>query len=260
MRVWFFLAYCLSAGLFAGCHAPVPSVAPPTLAETVAPKSAPAPPPDRSPFAGEFYFGDGEGTNCALKLSKEGKVSFQWHGCLGLYDQNNGTFTREGDQIVLHLTGSNKRKPGQGTPIRFYPVKWGPRLYLVADEQMLGFCSRVARGWIPDKEMHGFHYLRRGDNKKPVRESPAVPALFRPVLKKPFAATITGMRKGGPIIIDRGSRQGIVPRTRFSLETDEWTWLQAIRVSDDTTECEMWDTVNQKGHPKIGMRVYPVPY
>ncbi len=211
MRTRYFLIVCLSVCLSAGCHGPKPAVGPPTMAVVGIPKPTLLPPPDLSPYAGEFYFGDGLGVNCSLKLTKEGNASFQWHGCEGLYDKNQGTYTYENDQIVLHLTAPNTRDGFQGTPTRFYPVQWGPRLYLIADEQMLGFCSRVAMGWIPDEDRHGFYYLRGKDNENPVRGEPSVPALFQPVLKQPFTATITSMKKGGPILIDRGRRQGIFP-------------------------------------------------
>ena len=40
--------------------------------------------------AGDYYFGDGLGVNCALTLKAEGRFTFGWRGCLGVYDQNTG--------------------------------------------------------------------------------------------------------------------------------------------------------------------------
>ncbi len=42
-------------------------------------------------MAGDYYFGDGTGVNCSLTLSRGGNFTFQWQGCFGTYEKNNGS-------------------------------------------------------------------------------------------------------------------------------------------------------------------------
>jgi hypothetical protein len=48
------------------------------------------------PPGGEYYSGDGLGVNWTVSLTEEGRFEFAWHGCLGLYDSNEGPFALDG--------------------------------------------------------------------------------------------------------------------------------------------------------------------
>src|SRR3989338_6088573 len=83
--------------------------------------------------AGQYFLGDGLGVNNYLKLTENGNFSFKWHGCLGMYDENEGPYVIENGILVLSPQRPNIKKGFQGTPTRFLPIHWGDRLYLVPE-------------------------------------------------------------------------------------------------------------------------------
>jgi hypothetical protein len=207
-------------------------------------------------IAGDYYFGDGLGVNCSLHLDKNGSCAFKWHGCEGVYDDNGGTYEGRGDLVVLNLTKPNSREGFQGTATRFYPIQWGKRHYLIADEQMVGFCSRIGRGWRPGSEVNGFYYLRRGDEKVRVSYLPRVPAEFQRYLAAPFSAKVVSVIKSGYFKIDRGKLDGVAVRTMLATEKDGWLWLRVISVSDRTADCVLHTADKRK--PRAGTKLQTV--
>src|SRR4051812_44249821 len=51
--------------------------------------------------AGKYYQGDGLGLNCSLAIKPEGAFSFEWRGCLGLYEQGSGGAKLAGGHLIL---------------------------------------------------------------------------------------------------------------------------------------------------------------
>src|SRR5277367_4622347 len=80
-------------------------------------------------IAGNYYFGDGLGVNCSLNLSADGKFKFTWRGCLGTYDENDGSAAMKDGVLHLAPTKANVREGFKGTPTEFFPVPWGDRMY-----------------------------------------------------------------------------------------------------------------------------------
>ena len=98
-------------------------------------------------YAGDYYFGDGLGVNCSLKLSSDRTFEFMWHGCLGVYGQNKGSFGIEGDELVLKPDRPNDPRQFGDTQTRFYPITWSDRTYLISEDKMLSFCQHIEKGW-----------------------------------------------------------------------------------------------------------------
>ena len=92
-------------------------------------------------LSGQYYLGDGLGVNCSLTLEPTHRFAFAWHGCMGLYDQNQGVWSLEGDTLVVKPKKPNKREGFEGMNLRFIPVQWGKRGYLVDENEMPGFCA-----------------------------------------------------------------------------------------------------------------------
>ena len=66
-------------------------------------------------IAGDYYFGDGLGVNCSLTVTAKGKFTFQWNGCLGTYDKNEGTASiKEG--VLLSAGGETQPAVGESNP------------------------------------------------------------------------------------------------------------------------------------------------
>jgi hypothetical protein len=133
---------------------------------------------------GSYYYGDGLGMNCYLDVKPEGRFSFIWRGCLGVYGQNQGGAKVVKDHLIL--TPEQPNEPGGfgGTATDFIPVQWGERLYLVPKDAAKAFCSLVNEGREPRSNVHGRFYLRRGDWEKKVTGLPIVPKEWESLLQK----------------------------------------------------------------------------
>jgi hypothetical protein len=247
------LVSCFPSGCRTAPPAPVVGRPMPTVSRSTGPSTS------QRKVAGTYYHGDGLGVNCILTLSPAGACAFEWHGCIGVYNRNHGTFTSDSGIVQLILALPNSRHGFCGTATRFYPVAWAKRRYLVAEEQMLGFCSNVARRWRPDADRHGRYYLRRGDEKHSAVGLPDVPIRYRGYLRHAFATRVLRANRGHSVVIDRGSNHGVVPGTILCLKTDKWRWLRVDRVSAGTAECRHWYIDSKTPDLKIGTTLVTIP-
>lgn len=134
-------------------------------------------------IAGNYYYGNGLGTNCYLDVQPEGRFSFIWRACLGVYGQNEGGAKVVKDHLILTPEQPND-SIGCGTATDFIPVRWGDRLYLVPQDAGKAFCSQVNEGSEPRSNVHNHVYLRRGDWEKKVTGLPVVPKEWESLLQK----------------------------------------------------------------------------
>lgn len=105
--------------------------------------------------AGEYHQGASRGRNWRLSLLQDGRYSFVWSGCLGVYHRESGFLRRVGDDVVL-----SPIKPIEPEMVRtFRPLKWGRRTYLLPPEQIEEFCDAIIRGAEPRNEVAGRFYL-----------------------------------------------------------------------------------------------------
>lgn len=161
--------------------------------------------------AGDYYFGDGTGVNCTLKLSTRGKFSFESRGCLGTYEKNEGNFTINKGVLNIAPKKPNIREGFRGTPTEFFPVTWGSRMYLVPTNDIVEFYSAVNQGSEPRRGNWGQYYLRRNDWDKPVTGRPAVPAQWAKFfLSKPLRGKITELIGKQEAWLDVGAEDGIL--------------------------------------------------
>lgn len=207
---------------------------------------------------GTYYFGDGKGVNCVLNLKPDNTFEFTWHGCMGEYDRNQGPYRMQGEMVVLSPTGTNSRDGFEGTPTQFYPVKWEDRLYLVADEDMLGFCHRVSRGWKGEKfNSRPDHYLRdwnRETELKDLESKPQVPELFESYLKDGFTAAVTFTESNETFRINKGLQDGVALRTRFLGTRGNWYVVTALEEKLSTLR--RWN--GDVGFPNVGDVLTPL--
>jgi len=162
-------------------------------------------------IAGDYYFGDGLGVNCSFTLSAQGKFAFQWRGCLGTYDKNEGNASLKDG--ILHITPQkpNVREGFRGTPTEFYPVRWGTRMYLIPTNEIVEFCSDVNRGSEPRQGSHGQYYIRRSDADKPVVGKPAVPEQWSEFfLNQPVHGKITELIGTQEAWLNKGATDGLL--------------------------------------------------
>jgi hypothetical protein len=135
-------------------------------------------------LAGNYYYGDGLAINCSLVVKPEGRFSFRWRGCLGLYGMNEGSAKIESNHLILTPEQPNDSTGFGGTLTDFVVVRWGDRLYLIPKEDGKRFCNEVKLGREPRSKLHGSFYLRRGDCDKKVTGLPTVPKEWESWLQK----------------------------------------------------------------------------
>jgi hypothetical protein len=222
-------------------------------------------------WAGEYYAGDGLGVNTSVVIAPKSGYVFEWHGCLGLYDRNYGAVVWTNDRIRLSFTFDNQRKGFQGIAEELIPVSWGSRRYLIPADDLIGFCNNVNKGSEPRNGSHGFHLLRRGDEKKTVTGFPQVPEEYRQyLLATPIEGTIIAVGpyttrpsvldwkfKDTPVTIDAGSQQGlrvgmelVVTKPRETVESARIT-----KVVETRSEAVMIQAGEDEPGPKVGWRL-----
>jgi hypothetical protein len=133
----------------------------------------------RSPghaWAGEYYEGDGLGANIRMQISPVAGVAVTWHGCLGLYDANEGNIKVLPDGILkLEFAHIDDGRP-TGFPDRLMPVRWGERRYLIPPSAMPDFVAAINQGNEPRADSHGRFLMAEGDELKNVDGLPGLPA------------------------------------------------------------------------------------
>ena len=199
---------------------------------------------DKSQLAGQYFFGDGTGVNNYLKLSQDRIFSFKWQGCLGTYDENEGTYSYEQGVLVLFPKRPNIREGFKGTPTHFFPISWGVRLYLIPQDQMLDFVNVINQGREPRKDKLGNFYLREGDEKKPVEGIPVLPSQWNDyLLQKPIEGKVIKVERRKVAIVNVGKKNGLkvgmLLTARDSRET-RFTQLNVISVEDETAKAKTW--------------------
>jgi hypothetical protein len=181
--------------------------------------------------AGEYYHGDGTGVNCTIKLSAAGKFDYEWRGCLGTYDKNEGGFTLKNGGITITPERPNIREGFRGTPTEFFSVVWGSRKYLVPTNDMVEFCSAVNDGTEP-RDGNWSHYdLRRNDWGKAVTGRPAVPEPWtKYFLNKPVRGKIMELLGKQEAWLDLGAGHGILPGMILTARDHGKVMFSQVRV------------------------------
>ena len=176
------------------------------------------------PWAGSYYFGDGLGVNVYLALAPKSGFVFTWYGCLGLYDRNYGDLVEENGHIRLVLTFPNKREGFEGIAPELIPVLWGERHYLIPSDGVVEFANAINAGFEPRNRGSSSFLLKDGDEERPVRGQPSIPAQYSAyLLRKPIAAHIVSVkesRKEGScritiVLLDVGADQGVLQDMEF---------------------------------------------
>lgn len=217
-------------------------------ATTLNPLASPKSKFTRTDVEGEYYFGGGRGANCDLNLRRDGSFEFRLTGCLGEYDRNSGPYELKGDMLLLRPRKPNNHKGFEGTEERFYPIKWGGRTYLIADDQMLGFVSKVAEGWKGEDALgfSGSYYL---DKKHQTFQSempaltglPDVPSRFKKYLYAPFKTTVLHVETNR-FTIDKGSSDGVVAGMKlYSPSRGEYFgWFSVESANPNSSVVKLW--------------------
>jgi len=206
--------------------------------------------PSLKDVAGDYFYGDGMGVNCSLTLKSQGTFTFEWHGCLGTYDKNDGKVVIENGLIHLVPRNPNVREGFRGTATEFFPVRWGARIYLIPTNEIVEFCSDVNQGTEPRRAIHGEYYIRRNDEKKRASGRPDVPEPWKKYfLAKPVRGRITDVISKHEAWLNKGTADGLLPgmvltarehrKAMFSQVRIEAVEKIRCRIKCDWTDCEL---------------------
>jgi hypothetical protein len=178
------------------------------------------------PVAGSFYLGDGLGTNLALDMGPGGEYVMMWHGCMGLYHHESGTYTFDEKSVKL-TSAAGHADPGLADYRDLLRVAWGRRAYLVPRAETSDFVRAINGAREPRSCLQGEGFLRIGDEKLPAPGEPALPEEFKSQLAPTFKASI--LRVGEPeyqnwyhppmvrrvVVLNAGSRHGVCKNMIF---------------------------------------------
>ncbi|MGH7139355.1 MAG: hypothetical protein ACREHD_26720 [Pirellulales bacterium] len=213
-------------------------------------------------WAGEYYYGDGLGVNISLVLAPRSGYSFEWRGCGGLYDRNYGPLDQKKGRLRLSFTLPHNPNGLAGITEEIIPVAWGTREYLIPPGEMVRFCNDVNRGAEPRTGPHGFHLLRRGDEKKPVSGLPSLPDEFkRYLLTTPIEAEI--VQVGGPassgtaIVLNRGTKHGFFPGMELHViePSDHLSSVKITAVEEDRSKAVVERIFDDEPEPGLGWKL-----
>ena len=200
-------------------------------------------------WAGSYFHGDGMGRNVSLGLAPKAGFTFSWSGCMGVYDRNLGRVEERDGQVLLDCTFPNSRRGFQGIASVLLPVTWGARQYLIDPSDMMGFINDVNGGEEPRPHINGNHFLRVGDEKKPVKGMPQLPARWRgALLAKPISARctavqvefndapLTSIREYVFVDLDVGREHGVRQGARFYW-LGKGTWCNGLVIELGEKTC-----------------------
>ena len=162
------------------------------------------------PPPGEYYSGDGLGMNWTFKVTDAGRFEFAWHGCLGLYDSNEGKLAVDGRWVTLAPEKPRDNGFARQLPLRWLYLRWGQRHYLIADDELSDFVRDVNDQSEPRSDAHGMHLLRDGDWKRRASGAPELPGEWASLLRpRPVSARVVAIEEGGIATLDRGTDAGM---------------------------------------------------
>lgn len=119
-------------------------------------------------WAGEYYAGDGLGSNVDLAFAPRSGFTIERSGCLGTYDQNHGSVSITDDRVRLEFAAPLLRD-FPPFPRELVTVKLGDRRYLVPPDDLEAFRADLESGVEPRTEVQGRWLLARGDEKLPTQ-------------------------------------------------------------------------------------------
>ena len=195
---------------------------------------------------GKYYFGDGLGVNCSLELSKTGRFKYEWTGCLGTYDKEEGTFEIQ-EKTVSLAPNSPVESMCRINEKVFHIIRWDKLVYLVPEADMLEFCNDVNQGMEP--EYGASFYLKEKPKTKNPKGLPDLPGNWNNFLLK---ASVTGKIldvTGDHAILDSGTNKGVLPGMEFTALTPSdkaWAQLTIISVSPDRSFAKVENRLDEK--------------
>jgi len=212
------------------------SVVPPTSATV-----------DMLRLSGEYSYGNGFDMNCTLEISPDGRFVYRKCNCETVVDQATGTAVINDGVVQLNPDKPRNQWP-LGTGPELVPVAWGQRLYLVPQNDILGFSNQVNRGVEPiSRGNMGSYYLREGDWDRPAEGKPVLPEEWQTrLLDKPIQGRVAGQDPSGRWIIDLGKEDGVFNLMELSAWSPDLQKFVSLRVTETGTDTSAVEILNSR--------------
>ncbi len=177
-------------------------------------------------IAGEYTQGDGLGLSWALSILPDGRYSFRWSGCAGVYNRESGFSKRVGEYLLLSSVAPIEPQ----IPRLFLPVKWGRRTYLIPPEELEQFSDAIIKGDEPRNEGARGHFYVVG-LAEPVGGVPELPEPWATFLRKnAVIGTVVEVRERGRVKVDVGSADGVSAESIITIQGREHLLTRHLRI------------------------------
>ena len=188
-------------------------------------------------LSGEYSFGNGLDENCTLEISPDGRFFYKRCNCEVVVEQVAGIVAMQDGELRLQPDKPRDKWPRGAAP-NLVPVTWGQRLYLVPQDDLVGFSNHVNKGLEPvTRGNMGRYFLREGDWDRPATGKPELPPDWKKrLLDKPITGQVAGKDPGGRWIINLGQNHGVYDHMELSAWTTDQRQFVALRVTETGSE------------------------
>lgn len=182
------------------------------------------------------------------------------------------------------LTSQSSKLNGQ--TVKYLPVKWGERHYLIPEKEVAEFYRFVAGyGWKKDEYVTFDFLLKNDDIEKPLFGMPVFPRGYERFVKKPIEAEITKISRreikteqsydGSPVYkshtfvrLNVGTANGVKPGMTFNVvESEDYEKVELLQIGRNSSigvliraldenkqeTFKNWQTDEIKSYPSIAV-------
>jgi hypothetical protein len=234
---------CLITLLFAGFLSGLATPPPTSVTQTPAGKGPTE--MTAADLAGEYLHGLGHHDRYRLVLSEDGAFRWIFESLSSVVEFSvDGAYVLDGGYVILSPNSIPEqcRRGHSPTwheiPLSFVVVRWGPRLYLVPEAEMIDFCNGFNRGCsqpggfiLPDPS-----YIRKGDSGVPLTHElvepwPLVPPEWLEyLLTIPIKGKVLKVEQETDILVSIGKKDRLRAGMRLYVGLEPGHWGQQYDV------------------------------
>jgi hypothetical protein len=181
-------------------------------------------------LAGDYYRGDGLGSNVRLSILSDGRYSLVSSGCTGVHCRESGFVQETNGHYKLTPAGTSDPQIKRDLAL----IGWGPRHYLIAADETQKFRDAIVEGVEPRDDLHGRFYVRLPI--APADGLPDSPAEWAKELRdglllgKVTKVSAAGLAKIGRANVDLGFKDGLRKGDLLTVQRPGYALERRLRV------------------------------